>query len=148
MCGWHNTDLRLLPVDAVADLAGLLGSLEHCSFPRRLLQACVAVMGKVPCPTQPQHGRPITILSNLYRVWAAVFCQQTLMVWSRTLPASIQGCLKRRSSTHLEAEAALASKVPCTGVAIDLKRAFNTLPRAPLLEAMTHLGVPRPYSAQ
>ena len=116
ICGWHNSDLRLLPDKAVEDLVAVLGVPTFPGFPSYLMQARVAVLGKVDVPTLPVHCRPIAIMSNVYRLWARVLCLQVLQVWSSTLPPAIQGCLKGRCATDLclwlqtEAECALDSK--------------------------------------
>ena len=153
VCGWSNSDLRQLPDAAVTDLARILGHPAHKQFPRHLLQARVALLGKVENPTEASHTRPITVLSNLYRAWGRVLCAQVLMVWSATLPPSVQGCLKQRCSTDLcywlqaETELALMQRKNCTGVAVDLRKAFNTLPRSPLRATLEFLGVPPTVSA-
>ena len=150
VCGWHNADLRQLPSRSIKDLAFILGSPVHTQFPAHLMRARVALLGKIENPTEAAHTRPITIMSNLFRVWGRVLCTQVLQVWSRTLPSSVQGCLRERCSSDLcywlqsETEAALARKRNCTGVAVDLRRAFNTLPRCPLRATLQWLGLPEP----
>ena len=136
VCGWSNSDLRQLPDASIADLATLFADPNHLEFPKHLTRAKVAVFGKVKQPRLPSHGRPITILSNR---WGRVLCVQVLRDWSVSMPPAVQGCLKHRCSTDLcfglqsEAEEALSRKANCTGAAIDLRRAFNTLPRRPML---------------
>ena len=148
VCGWRNSDLRLLPETALADLATILNSPNLQGFPAELMQARVAVLGKVPCPTLPSQSRPITIMSNLYRLWARVFCQQVIKVWSAKLPPCIRGCLKGRCAQDVSywlqsvAETHILNDEPCSGLVLDLRKAFNLLPRAPIGVLMRVLGVP------
>ena len=147
-CGFHNCDLKSLPRQAVTDLAHLFAAAEDSSFPPELQLARVAVLGKVPFPTDASQARPITILSNVYRLWARVFCQQIIKIWSMRFPAGILGCLKSRSAQDLAyltqqlAETAQINGEACSGITLDLRKAFNFLPRAPLGELLRRLGVP------
>ena len=148
VCGWHNTDLRLLPPAAVRDLMRILNSPALSGFPPELMLARVAVLGKVASPTLPSQSRPITIMSNLFRLWARVFCQQIISVWSLTLPQSIRGCLKGRCAQDISyglqqvAESHILANEPCSGLVLDLRKAFNLLPRSPIGHLMQLLGVP------
>ena len=148
ICGWHNKDLRLLPPAALADLASLLNQLVVSGFPDFLMKARVAVLSKVATPDSAAHARPITILSCLFRLWARVLCSQVLLVWSRTLPRSITGCIKGRSALDLSYEVqamvedSLCQGTDLSGFCLDLRKAFNFLPRAPLGDLLQRLGLP------
>ena len=150
VCGWHNTDLRVLPEAAIADLAAILNSPQLQGFPAELMQARVAVLGKTVNPTSPAQSRPITVLSNLYRLWARVLCQQIIYRWSYSLPPCIRGCLKGRCAQDISywlqqiAETNTLENVPTSGLVLDLRKAFNLLPRAPIGELMRVLGIPAP----
>ena len=112
------------------------------------MKARVAVLGKVASPVSPSQSRPITVLSNLYRLWARVFCQQVIQVWSQTLPPCIRGCLKGRCAQDISywmqqvSETHTISDVPCSGLVMDLRKAFNLLPRAPIGSLLRLLGLP------
>ena len=87
-------------------------------------------------------------MSNLYRLWARVFCQQVIKVWSVKLPPCIRGCLKGRCAQDVSywlqtmAETHILNDEPCSGLVLDLRKAFNLLPRAPIGVLMRVLGVP------
>ena len=148
VCGWRNTDLRILPESAIADLASILKSPRISGFPANLMQARVSVLGKVALPSHPSQSRPITILSNLYRLWARVLCQQIINERSQSLPQCIRGCLKGRCAQDVSywlqqvAETNMLDDVPCSGLVLDLRKAFNLFPRAPVGELMRVLGIP------
>ncbi|OLQ14725.1 LINE-1 reverse transcriptase-like [Symbiodinium microadriaticum] len=148
VCGWHNKDLRLLPRDALADLASLLDQLLTAGFPDFLMKARVAVLSKVATPDSAAQARPITILSCLFRLWARVLCSQVLQAWSLKLPRSITGCIKGRSALDLSyeiqalVEDSLCQQTDLSGFCLDLRKAFNFLPRAPLEDLLKRLGLP------
>ena len=148
ICGWHNAELRMLPRAALADLAGLLNDMSSCGFPAELLKARVAVLSKVPEPTHASQARPITVLSCIFRLWARVLCTQVLAVWSAKLPSSITGCLRGRSALDLayavqtDIEACLLNQDDLSGLSLDLRKAFNFLPRAPICHLLHLLGLP------
>ena len=148
VCGWHNAELKALPDRALGDLARLSGG--HCAptFPAHLLQAKVAAISKVPFPTSAAQARPITVLSCLYRLWGRVVCLQAIRCWSLSLPRPIMGFLKGRSAVDLsywilqETESALCMGQDLSGVALDLRRAFNCIPRPPARHLLALLGLP------
>ena len=147
-CGWHNKDLRMLPRAAIADLATIMAGYLSLGFPEDVMRARVAVLSKVLTPDSASQARPITILSCLYRLWARVLCTQVLATWSFRLPSSIVGCLKGRSALDLSysvqalVEESLLSAADLSGFCLDLRKAFNYLPRAPLADLMKRLGIP------
>ena len=148
VCGWRNKDLRLLPEAALADLAMIMQQLLATGFPCSLMQARVAVLSKVLAPVSADQARPITRLSCLYRLWARVLCTQVIQSWSLTLPRSITGCVKGRSALDLSyevqalVEQSLHDGTDLSGLCLDLKKAFNFLPRAYLGDLLCRLGVP------
>ena len=150
--GWSNAELRALPQAAVADLAMAVSTSEADAFPEHMMQARVCLLSKVEDPDLPGQARPITILCNVYRVWFRVVVSQVIRVWSCSLPRSIMGCLKGRSSSDLayaisaQIEKALAGGTDLSGVSVDLTKAFNFLARAPLASLLCWLGMPRSVS--
>ena len=151
--GWSNAELKALPTSSLGDLARILDQDEHVSYPAYLLQAKVALISKVSEPSGPQHARPITVFCNVYRLWGRVLCAQVLSQWALTLPPSVVGYVPGRSATDLaywcqsKAEAAMLCRQPLSGMAVDLTRAFNMLPRPPLRALLEHLGIPSKYVA-
>ena len=151
-CGWHNQDLKLLPASALGDLSKVLNSYVSAGFPQDIMMARVAVLSKVTSPEGADQARPITILSCLFRFWARVLCTQVLQTWSSRLPPSITGCLKGRSALDLSysvqalVEESLLTGSDLSGFCLDLRKAFNFLPRAPITDLMRHLGIPAPVT--
>ena len=75
---------------------------------------------------------------------------QVLKVWSLRLPPRVAGCLKQRSVVDLsycvqtEIEASLCDRADLSGLSLDLRKAFNFLPRCPIGHTLAFLGVPEP----
>ena len=69
---------------------------------------------------------------------------------SQFAPAQVTGNLPGKSCTdlwlgvQLHLEECTAGKMPVTGVVADLVKAYNLLPRLPLLAIGLHLGIPKP----
>ena len=146
VCGWHNVELKGLPRAALQDLADIFAAMP--AYPADLMRARAAVLSKVFEPSAASEARPITILSGLYRLWARVLCSQVLLTWSQTMPPGITGCLKQRSATDLsfslqaQVEEHLHEGTDFSGLCLDLRKAFNLLPRAPLGCTLRALGLP------
>ena len=88
------------------------------------------------------------VFSTLYRFFASGLACALLQSWARVMPFNIYGALPGRSSRDaalalgLQVESALDVAEPLQGYSIDLSRFFNTVPRAPTLFLMHHLGAP------
>ena len=138
----------MLPASALRDLALVLHRPGNACLPSDLLRSRVAVLSKVDNPTEASQARPITIFGCLYRLWTRVLCTQVLKVWSVSLPPGVAGCLKQRSVVELnycvqaEIEASLRENEDLSGLSLDLKKAFNFLPRGPISASLAFLGVP------
>ena len=135
ICGWSNAELRVLPLPALRDLALVMHRPGQACLPSDLLRYRVAVLSKVESPVCASQARPITIFGCLYRLWTRVLCTQVLKIWSFTLPPGVAGCLKQRSVVDLsycvqaEIEDSLCCQSDLSGLSLDLRKAFNFLPR-------------------
>ena len=148
ICGWSNAELRVLPLPALRDLALVMHRPGQACLPSDLLRCRVAVLSKVESPVCASQARPITIFGCLYRLWTRVLCTQVLKIWSFTLPPGVAGCLKQRSVVDLsycvqaEIEDSLCCQSDLSGLSLDLRKAFNFLPRCPIVATLHFLGVP------
>ena len=149
VCGWHNAELKALPDCALQHLALLLGGHTAPTLPPHLLQARVAAISKVAFPSAASHARPITVMSCLYRLWGRVVCLQVIARWSLVLPRPIMGFLRGRSAVDLsywvlqEIEDSLRQNQDLSGIALDLRRAFNNIPRPPAQQLLALMGLPK-----
>ena len=98
----------------------------------------------------PTHDRtrPITILPQVFRLWAAVMCSQmarAICVWA---PSSITGFLPARGAnnaalqSHWNIESSRSDAVHLSGLALDLQKCFNCIRWKFSFRAMLFCGFP------
>ena len=63
--GWRAQELKLLPFDALRDLANSFDRLWPHQFSEDQMLARVILLAKVPSPESFSDGRPITIFSAI-----------------------------------------------------------------------------------
>ena len=113
-----------------------------------MLQGFVCAVDKQNAKSGADAYRPICALSVIYRVWASIRTRQLLRAMSHALPEEIFGFAPGREAAdlwfRLQARIELACQQgrPLTGCVADIVKAFNGLPRAPLLQAAARLGFP------
>ncbi len=114
---------------------------------KKLLQARTILLSKVSTPTSIAHGRPITIMSVLYRLASKIIFEQVVTSWHRYLPPQISGGLPTRGVRDMvlmqacAIEEAIDLKQSLCGSALDLSKAFNLVPRLPALKILQELGI-------
>ncbi|CAE7442603.1 unnamed protein product [Symbiodinium sp. CCMP2592] len=95
-----------------------------------------------------KDGRPITVFSNIYRLWSSICSRSILRAWAAWLPTAVAGSVPGRSvrdvslTLQAQVEAAIMDKRPLAGVSVDIIKCFNQIPRAPLVQLLRHLHVP------
>ena len=90
-CGFSVRELKMLPHAALQHLADLFHQATKVGLPDFLLLGRVNVLTKTVDPQGYNDGRPICVLTVLYRAWTSVFCQQVLRKWSPFLPHGLYG---------------------------------------------------------
>ena len=115
------------------------------AWPVQMLDAVVTAVEKTEEATLVGHYRPICVLSLPYRVWASIRAREALAHVASFAPARLHGNLPGRSAGavwwRLQLSAALDGTA-LSGAFLDLSKAFNTLPRAPVFALALHFGVP------
>ena len=102
------------------------------------------------CTTTPRSRdiRPITVLAQLYRLWARVVCSQMLRHYSSFLPPEIWGLLRGRgpftASYQLQwwLEKLALQKTANAGLVLDLIKCFNSIHRPTVFAILVRLGLP------
>ena len=149
VCGWSYEEFRKLPDMALEDLAMICSKCWNCGLPASMMQARVALLAKVDHPTSMNHGRPITIMSCIYRLISKIVYDQVAPQWSKHLPLAISGGLPGRGvrdlalNQSITIEKAISNKVALCGTSIDLTKAFNLIPRLPAAMVLRKLGIPQ-----
>ncbi|CAE7258026.1 unnamed protein product, partial [Symbiodinium microadriaticum] len=147
-CGFSNQELQWLPQAPLEDLVQLFTLCTVHGWPKHFARATVSTLAKLPQPQGMQHGRPITVFANLYRLWASGIAKAVLGHWSRWLPKGVMGSIPGRSVRDLslalecQIEQSLLQSLPLGGFSIDVVKCFNQLPRVPLRFLLAHLGFP------
>ena len=141
-------------------LISLLIEVVHCypdGFPSWFMEAKVFAAPKGPEATgtpAPEKIRPITVLSQIYRVWAQVVCRQLLTSFGQFMTCDITGLLPGRGAfeaayaTQCFFEEAHDAGEPCAGITLDLVKCFNAINRSRGTAILRHLGVPDSVLAQ
>eukprot|EP00438_Fugacium_kawagutii_P033522 Skav222497 [mRNA] locus=scaffold1835:669488:672655:+ [translate_table: standard] len=94
-----------------------------------------------------QQIRPISVLPQLYRLWARVVSACIISAFARTFSVDITGYLPGRgamdASYQFQAwiEQARANQVDMVGLSIDLLKCFNTIRRSRVIAMMKRLGI-------
>ena len=151
--GFSNFELQCVHEEDAQLLALLFNSiLLTGEWPDEMCNAAVALLAKVEQPQVPKDGRPITILSSLYRLFGKFFSKKILEHWLPHLPEALCGSIPGRSSTdaawNLAAriEEAMASDRTVFGGSLDLSKAYNLLPRDLVMQMAVRTGWPPPLA--
>ena len=147
--GFSNAELKSLSPDLFSMLLSLLNHLtSSVTWPANLCQASMAFLAKTLQPDKPADGRPITILSTLYRLWSKIVARKMMLHLLPVLPPSLTGSVPGKSSVSLafelqsSIEAALLEDASQSGVTMDLSKAYNLINRDVLLLISERLGWP------
>ena len=147
---YARLDLLHMAPCYVAQLVAMLNAIElgQVEWPQQLLQGFICAIDKQNQKTGADAYRPICLLSTVYRVWASIRTRQILRALRPHAPAEMFGFMPARETADMwlmlqaQIEAACAMGAPLSGCMADVVKAFNGLPRAPLLRAAARLGFP------
>ena len=71
MDGWRVDELRMLPLELLDRLALIFNEVERNGrWPQTLGRGLVSLISK-GCGARPEDMRPISVMSAVYRLWAA-----------------------------------------------------------------------------
>ena len=149
--GFAAQDLKALPDCLSLQLVDFLNALEtgEREWPAQWLLGFVHSLRKPNGLPGVQGYRPIVVLSVIYRCWSSLRARQLLRFVSRVMPPTALGFLPNRETTdfwwQLEAliELACLGDVNLCGYSTDLEKAFNSLPRYPVMAIAAQIGFPR-----
>ena len=104
---------------------------------------------KKPGLIDPSLVRPISVMSQLYRLWARVQCRHVIQHLSQKITPEITGFLPSRGpydaiyEFQWLLEQAHNGQGHRSGISIDLLKCFNTIDREAAQSTMLHVGIPR-----
>ncbi|CAE7221657.1 Pol, partial [Symbiodinium necroappetens] len=149
--GWARDDLLHLPPARTAELLRFLRSLEleGKPWPKQLVVGFVCLLYKGNGRLDANGYRPICLFSIVYRTWAGIRARQVLLALRSIVPDGLFGFVPGREATELwysvqlEVELSVLGGTRLLGLSTDVVKAFNSLPRVPLLTLAAQLGCPR-----
>ena len=147
--GVSIADLKSLPPSGVDAVAAMFRAVEGGKeWPSQLTTGFVSSLAKLEQPGCADDYRPITVYPLLYRIWSSGRSREALSDLSKVVPHSIQGGLPGRHPKVIWYELALtlewahATHAPLQGIVVDLRKAFNSVPRLPIWQCLHLLGFP------
>lgn len=151
-CGFSVKEMVRFPRPLVEQLFMIFDSCEDGNrWPDNWILARVTMLSKSDSPVSAFDARPITVFSVLYRQWSRYRSREILEYYATFMPSTIALATNRvpadisAAMTALKIECAINTRSTLCGLGIDLVRCFNTLPRAPIRDAMKRMGVPPAY---
>ena len=149
--GVSRADLMQLDSNGMLSLCSLYERAATTGdWPTAVVAGAVKSLAKVPSPTSPDHFRPVTVFSLVYRVWSSAESRYWLSKLDSVLDPLLLGNRPGRRATDAwrfvldTLEEARNNGAVSSGLILDLEKAFNTLPRLPALMAVQLLGLPAP----
>ena len=141
-------ELKMLPDFALSSLAAVLDS-DPAPFGSSFMKGLIAPLSKagLDLPTK-DRTRPITVLPQLYRLWASVVCLQLTCSIATWAPPEIWGFLPNRGAVHAVIQSQFAIErarwkgTRLSGLVLDLQKCFNCLGWIFGYAAMRVCGVP------
>eukprot|EP00438_Fugacium_kawagutii_P035978 Skav213292 [mRNA] locus=scaffold2480:175207:179580:+ [translate_table: standard] len=148
LCGWHIKELKILPECLLKHLLVALKHFMQTQWPEVMTWVRLALPPKVEEPVAPQDGRPICIMSQIYRVFAKALSKHMLAYLSMQLPPQINGGVPGRSVEQIwyaiqaQVERSRHHQQQIFGFCLDIQKAFNAVPRYVVVKAMIRVGIP------
>eukprot|EP00435_Cladocopium_sp_Y103_P053510 s267_g17.t1 len=147
--GAARADLLHMPDHLTSRLLEILHDVEtsNSQWPEQMMQAFVIALAKTSEASSVNDYRPISIFPVAYRTWSSIRARQVIQHLATSAPETCEGNLPHKSAydvwfsilTDIELAQHTGSEI--SGSVLDLVKCFNLLPRIPLLQIMTHLGI-------
>lgn len=147
--GVSQPDLMHLPPQAGAAFVQLYQAVESgTSWPSQVAAGAVSSLAKHLQAQHVDEFRPVTVYSLVYRLWSTERAKEALRSLAREVPDSVQGGLPHRHAKMIWYEVAQALEhaflehSPVHGLMVDVRKAFNNIPRFPLWCALQVMRFP------
>eukprot|EP00973_Karenia_brevis_P040424 5586703-Karenia_brevis.AAC.1 len=145
--GWRVDELKVLPRVLLDHLAELLNLIEDTGvWPQALQQCAVSLIPKTG-GSGPLDLRPISIMSSLYRLWAARRLQD-LKSWQEAWATKGQHAYRSGHRVDdifwklaVQIEDATLHGTPFFGISFDYVKCFDLIPHELLLEMVDEMGL-------
>ena len=146
--GVSRADLMASSTNDLLSLMSIFAEAESSGrWPEQMLTGTVRSLAKCREPATPNHFRPITVFSLVYRLWSSSQSRYWLTRLDNQLDQWQFGNRSHRRAADMwriildEVEEHHLSSESISGVVLDLEKAFNTLPRYPTMATSLALGI-------
>ena len=140
-------ELKLLPLQFILELARILAGYSQ-GFPESFMHGLVCPLSKTDEIPRADQTRPITLLPQIYRLWAAVASYQITRVICAWVPTEVTGLLPGRGAassayfSQFVIEQARKTQNQLSGLTLDLVKCFNCISWSFGFHAMAAMGIP------
>eukprot|EP00438_Fugacium_kawagutii_P026061 Skav206839 [mRNA] locus=scaffold637:186877:191724:- [translate_table: standard] len=149
--GLSKHDLLALPRDLTEEILRILTAVEAGqAWPQQWITGLIHSLEKVPHASKVGQFRPICVFSLAYRNWSSIRSREAIQHIARWAPPTIFGSLPQKTAKDLWFTIQLCIEdhyftgEQLTGCMLDLTKAFNCLPRVPLMGVCAKLGISTP----
>ena len=145
--GVSAQELKLLDDRQITDLMKVMNGYPD-GFPSWFMTGLVIPLAKTDNTPLNHQTRPVTILSQLYRVWASVLCGGIISTFASWMSNDVTGFLPGRGSSQIaymmqfSIERAHRFRRGISGLTLDLQKCFNTVRWLLALKILTLLRIP------
>ena len=146
--GISKLDLLHMSRPTTERLLAMLEAIEAGSqWPIQAVTGFVMALEKTVGATSVDQYRPITVFSLVFRTWGSIRARQVLRHLASVAPSSCVGNLPGKQTPEVwqgiqaMIEENFYTKTCVSGAVVDIVKAFNLLPRLPILTVMHHLKV-------
>lgn len=145
--GISAQEIKDLPEILLHDLASVLQTYQH-GFPRWYMIGFICPLAKVEGTPEAHQSRPVTILSQTYRLWGKTIFSVVSGFFAKYIPAGVTGLLPGRGAhsaafhSQLILENSRVSHKRRSGVTLDLQKCFNKLVWPFVFSLMHRMGLP------
>ena len=147
--GFDKQDLLRMPIVLKERMVQLLNHVEDTAqWPQQLLQGFGIPVPKETAADTINKFRPIIVLSTVYRSWSSLRAKVLIHFLEKFVGPNALGFLPGREAGQIwlyiqaSVEFALQGGQGLVGLTTDVSKAFESIPRRPLMATCHHLGVP------
>eukprot|EP00435_Cladocopium_sp_Y103_P026527 s79_g6.t1 len=147
--GISKLDLQQVGPNVITSLLNMYARAHaDGTWPKQVLAGKVLSLAKEPGASLPNQFRPITVFGLPYRLWSSLQSRYLLRQADDWLHEGVHGNRRHMQAAHVwtavadEIQSAYASGVPLAGIAADIEKCFNAIPRWPTLIASILAGTP------
>eukprot|EP00660_Eupelagonema_oceanica_P019203 gene19203-biopygen19823 len=145
--GWRVAELKALPEPLLELLAEFYNVVEREGrWPEALKRSLITLIPKGE-GTEPLNLRPISVMSPVYRLWAATRLREMIRWQERWIARGQKGfrqgyaCSDVYYEIALQIEEAILCGKPLGGISWDYRKCFDLIPQEILLRLLARMGL-------